>query len=331
MEQDTRPLQSPYAGPQAVLYFGNKSVPLRLPLDILKPYEELTRQMKDGGGGLFGGSHCTDFALTDIPYGAGHVIVHFLMTGTYQCLSSTRDALKGRKLPELHDLAQQQVAKLGQQLDLLTVISVIEDCTVGYLQFRIQSFTKDATEIEAKDMLARMETPQTLSKILLKSLILMKLPTEPKPEDETDEKTNNVSTERDSVQLAKEAILGTEDAYKRAQERAERETQEAEEIRRAKEQRQQIIRDKLELRELEDMKARDGKLSQSKRRRLSQLREEEAGRAHRASNTEPKQPAEQEPRDEPVAVRSALIRQEQPANSAVEFTNGSDSANKTCM
>ncbi|CAG7555294.1 unnamed protein product [Fusarium equiseti] len=294
---------------------------------------------------------------------AGHVIVHFLMTGTYQCLRSTSDALKGRceeefrtavcvyvaamerKLPGLRDLARQQVAKLGQQLDLLTVISVIEDCgstsqfapgtfhpgTVGYLQFRIQSFAKNATATEAKDMLDKLETPQTLSKILLKSLILMKLPTQSKPEDKIDQETDNVSAEKDSVQLAEEAILETENVYQRAKEQAERETREAGERERAEEQRQKMMRDNQEMRELEDMKVRDGKLSHSKRRRLAQLREEEALRAHQATNTEPKQPAEHEPRDEPVAASSALIKHEQLANTAVEVPNGSDSLNGTCM
>jgi hypothetical protein len=78
------------------------------------------------------------------------------------------------------------------------------------------------------------------------------------------------------------------------------------------------------------MKVRDGKLSHSKKRRLAQLREEEALRAHEAANTEPKRLAEQEPRDDTVTANSALIKQEQPANPAVEVPNGSNSLNKTC-
>lgn len=227
---------------------------LRMPFDVLEPYEELTRKRKHDGSAIFGSSSEQAFDLTDIHFATGHIIVYFLMTGTYQCLRS-RDpqeewrrakefraaicvyiAAVDKKLPGLRDLARQQIAKLGEQISLLTVIKIIEGYkpvsesifgtfypgTTGYLQFKIQSFARDATEAEAKDMLAQLETPRTLSEFLLKNMILMKLPTQPKAEEKTDQKMDGAPATKNSVQLAEEAILEAEGAHQKAIEQSDR-------------------------------------------------------------------------------------------------------------
>lgn len=221
---------------------------LRIPFDILEPYKELTRER------ISGGASGEIFDLTDIPFEAGHVIVHFLMTGTYQCLRSRHHEQEWRcaeefrtaicvyvaalekNLPGLRDLARQQIAKLGEQISLLTVITAIEnvrpgsesrfsifyDGISGYLQFKLQSFAQNATRVEAGRMLATLGTPRTLSRILLKSMIIMKLATNPKQEEETDQKMDNEPAAKTSVQLAGEAILEAEHASQKAFEERQR-------------------------------------------------------------------------------------------------------------
>lgn len=227
---------------------------LRVPFNILEPYEELTRKRKRDEDETSDGPSCEEFDLTDTPLSVGHVIVHFLLTGTYQSLRLWRvdrewgraqefrtaicvyAAAMDKKMPELRDLARQQIAKLGEQINLLSIITVIEGGRpvsnslfrtfhpgiAEYLRFKVQSFVQNATEVEAKDMLAKLEAPNTIGKILLQNLILMKLPTEPKPEEDTGAKMNDAPPTKNSVQLAEEAILKAEDAHQRAQEESDR-------------------------------------------------------------------------------------------------------------
>jgi len=239
----------PYGGRQAVLHFDAEKE-LRMPFDILEPYVELTRKRKRDETEITGGSSGEIFDLTEIPFDAGHVIVHYLMTGTYQCLRARHPeeewrcakefrtaicvyvATLEKKLPELRYLARQQIAKLGERISLLTVITTIEEIRLapkslsgtfhdgisGYLQFKIQSFVQNATEAEGKDMLAKLETPRTLSNILLKNMVLMKLTTKPKKEEKTGQKMGNAPAAKTSVQLAEEAIQEAEVAHQRAHE-----------------------------------------------------------------------------------------------------------------
>ncbi|KAH7173869.1 uncharacterized protein B0J16DRAFT_389754 [Fusarium flagelliforme] len=219
------------------------------------------------------------------------------MTGTYQCLRSTRDTPEGRceeefttavcvyaaamerKLPELRDLARQQLAKLGQHLNLLTVISVIGDRgetspsalgtfhpgTVGYLEFRIQSFAETATEAEAKDMLDKLKTPTTLSNIMLRNLFLMKLSTKSKVEEKIGRQTDDPSPAKNSVKLAEKAILEAEDAHQRADQEPDRGGREES----PEEEPKETIEDSLNSCDLLDTGATDEELSQFKRRRMA--------------------------------------------------------------
>ena len=267
-EEDTRPLKSsvslehleiltdlilrPYAGRQAVLHFygEREESELRVPFNILEPYEELTRKRKRDEAGTSDVPSCEEFDLTDTPSNVGHVIVHFLLTGTYQTLRFWRLDLEWgltqefrtaicvyaaaveKKLPGLRDLARLQIAKLGEQIDLESIITVIDGGwpvsnsffgtfnpgITEYLRFKVQSFVQNANEAEAKDMLAKLKGPgpPTLSRILLESLILMKIPTEPKPEERTGQRMDDASAPKNNVQLAEEAIKDAEDAHQKA-------------------------------------------------------------------------------------------------------------------
>ncbi|KAJ4007300.1 hypothetical protein NW752_007721 [Fusarium irregulare] len=255
-EEDTRPVKSPYGGRQAVLHFyeEREQSELRVPFNVLEPHKELTRKRKRDEAGTSDGPSCEEFDLTDTPFSVGHVIVHFLLTGTYQTLRFWRLDLEwGRaqefrtaicvyaaavekKLPGLRDLARLQIAKLGEQIDLELIITVIDfgrpvsnslfgtlnPGINGYLRFKVQSFVKNVTEAEAKDMLAKLKGPKTLSKTLLESLILMRIPTGPKPEEGTGPKMDDASAAKNNVQLAEMAILQAEDAHQKDVEESNR-------------------------------------------------------------------------------------------------------------
>ncbi|KAJ4127067.1 hypothetical protein NW768_008690 [Fusarium equiseti] len=255
-EKDTRPYKSPYGGQQAVLHFDQErgQSELRVPFSILEPYEELTRKRKRDKTGTSGGPSCRDFDLTDVPFSVGHVIVHFLLTGTYQTLRFWRLDMEGgraqefrtaicvyatavdKKLPGLRDLARLQIAKSGEQVNILSIFTVIEDGRpvskslfgtfhpgiAEYLRFKAQSFVQRATEAEAKDILAKLETPDTIGKILLQNLMLVKLSTEPKLKEDTDPKMDDAPATKSIVQLAEEAILEAEDTPLKAMERHNR-------------------------------------------------------------------------------------------------------------
>lgn len=53
-------------------------------------------------------------------------------------------------------------------------------------------------------------------------MILMKLPTQPKAEEKTDQKMDGAPATKNSVQLAEEAILEAEGAHQKAIEQSDR-------------------------------------------------------------------------------------------------------------
>lgn len=230
---------------------------LRVPFDILEPYEELTRKRKrdeDETSETSDGPSCEEFDLTDTPFSVGHVIAHFLLTGTYQSLRLWRldrewgraeefrtaicvyAAAMDKKMPELRDLARLEIVKSGEQINLLSIITVIErgrpvsNTPFGtshpgiteYLRFKVQSFVRNATEAQAKNMLAKLKTTNTIGEVLLQNLMLMKLSTVPKPEEDTGTKMDDAPATKNSVQLAEEAILEAEDAHQKAKEESKR-------------------------------------------------------------------------------------------------------------
>lgn len=83
--------------------------------------------------------------LTRVPSGAGHVLVHYLYTGTYECLSPKGASYDERYttefatairvytvardygLPELESLARAEVEKLGDRMHAMQVLDVLRN------------------------------------------------------------------------------------------------------------------------------------------------------------------------------------------------------------
>ncbi|OTA90972.1 hypothetical protein M434DRAFT_13572 [Hypoxylon sp. CO27-5] len=135
-EVDARPdtSASPYTSPHATLHFKD-GPPLTVPTALLSKYPKL--------------SSCCGWDLSlhleDIPGDPGHVLVHHILTGMYQCLkpkgssayekhaaefaTSVRAYIVARdyELPVLEELAKGEVERLGRGLQPMQLLDTITE------------------------------------------------------------------------------------------------------------------------------------------------------------------------------------------------------------
>ncbi|KAL6409717.1 hypothetical protein AUP68_06106 [Ilyonectria robusta] len=139
--------------------------------------------------------------LDDIAFDTGHILVHFLHTGSYQCLKPQGDttakrhtsefatalrtyvAAQSLQLLSLRDLAKGEMIRLGNKLSVLSLIDILEEPTsslstspgiVAYAESRFLAFAESITHPIAEKVLIEIGTPNTLSKVLLKTILLLK-------------------------------------------------------------------------------------------------------------------------------------------------------------
>ncbi|KAI1292582.1 hypothetical protein F5Y03DRAFT_402835 [Xylaria venustula] len=131
---DLRPESSPYASPLITLHFAD-GPPLSVPTQLLDKTPKL--------------SSCCGYdmtlRLTHIPGDAGHVLVHYIFTGMYECLKPRgsscyeKDAAEfttgvrvyaiAREygLPGLESMARCEIEKLGNRLQVAQILDVLKD------------------------------------------------------------------------------------------------------------------------------------------------------------------------------------------------------------
>ncbi|KAF5675845.1 hypothetical protein FHETE_2448 [Fusarium heterosporum] len=141
--------------------------------------------------------------LDDIETDTGHVIVHFLYTGRYQCLKpegcndaeATTYELKlafkvhtaslSLNIDSLQTLAEQEILKLSDQMKLPLVLNAVEDANISfakfpkfaeYIQSHLMSLKTDSLDNAATEILSKLETPDTFSMVLLKTLVILAKP-----------------------------------------------------------------------------------------------------------------------------------------------------------
>ncbi|KAH7158498.1 hypothetical protein DER46DRAFT_637329 [Fusarium sp. MPI-SDFR-AT-0072] len=145
--------------------------------------------------------------LDNITLDAGHVIIHYLVTGTYQCLQSQEEEEEGEEkkfsaelatairvyvaadslsLPALREMAREEIFRLGEWLSLLTLIKVMEEAALSfdaypgiaaYVESRVLLHSQDKGNHgpeKADETLDALGTPDSLSKVLLRSVLLAK-------------------------------------------------------------------------------------------------------------------------------------------------------------
>jgi hypothetical protein len=145
--------------------------------------------------------------LDDIGIDAGHVIIHYLVTGTYQYLQHKKEAEKDAKdfsaefatairvyvaadnllLLALREMAKGEILSAGKWLSLPALIKVMEEAALpfkaypgiaAYVESRLLSFFQtaamDGGEDHVDETLLALGAPDTLSQVVLRSVLLSK-------------------------------------------------------------------------------------------------------------------------------------------------------------
>jgi hypothetical protein len=175
----------PYGSPACTIPFAS---PLTVPLDILKKSPKLQAAYE---------SRLPE--LPTIPEGVGHVLVHYLHTGTYESLrprpTSTMSkqicelktsiqayaAARAYDLPDLMRLAEAKIDKYGEGLPLPALLEVARDAyptlTEGdgwfldYLRSRIRPHLKDPKSLLGSNMLDQISGILSPHRVLLRTVL----------------------------------------------------------------------------------------------------------------------------------------------------------------
>ncbi|KAM0201877.1 hypothetical protein ACHAPI_001933 [Fusarium lateritium] len=276
-------MRLPYASEICAVYCQGKG-PLYINRDLLRRSNELfsAAVVEDNFSSTLGDVH-----LEDVTFDTGHVIIHYLVTNTYQCLrprvevterknalefvTALRVYIAAEKLSlnELRELAREELVRLGDKLELPTLIKVMEETIssfevlpgiTAYIESRLLSFSKEGSQATADRLLTDIGVPDTLSKVLFRSIVLMKasersLAVEP-------------TIQQGAVDRPGIALLSKVEAMKLAEAQAEeRATQEA--LHKAEEI--AVAEEMTEMRELRCKKAIRGKLTSRQKRRFHEL------------------------------------------------------------
>ncbi|KAG8673979.1 hypothetical protein FPOAC1_007298 [Fusarium poae] len=195
-EPDSRPEHSPYASQVCAVYFQGNG-PLHIPHALLHQSVELTS--RSVATDCFSSS-LRDLHLDDIDYNTGHVLIHFMTTGRYQCLKPQGETIMMRyasefttalrvyaaaqsfQLPSLRDLARREMIALGDRLSLPSLVDIMEESSLSlstlpgiaaYVESRILAFAENITYPTSEKVLSEIGTPNTLSMVLLKAILLL--------------------------------------------------------------------------------------------------------------------------------------------------------------
>ncbi|EXL66897.1 hypothetical protein FOPG_16953 [Fusarium oxysporum f. sp. conglutinans race 2 54008] len=196
IKKDSRPEHSPYASQVCAVYFQGNG-PLHIPHALLHQSVELAS--RSAATGCFSSSS-RDLHLNDIDYNTGHVLIHFMATGRYQCLKPQGEtvmmscasefttalrvyaAAQSFQLPSLRNLARKEIIALGDRLSLPALISIMEESSLSlstlpgiaaYVELRILAFAENITHPTSEKVLSEIGTPNTLSMVLLKTILLL--------------------------------------------------------------------------------------------------------------------------------------------------------------
>jgi hypothetical protein len=165
---------------------------------VLKRHPELLRRVRKPDRLL--GSLCLD--LKGIESLTGHVILHYLYTGTYRCLKAPDPALIGKvdmaryelaeglqvcvaayslQMGNLRNIAEKEIERLGDQLSVAHMFDIIDIMDFqlnrvptfkSYLESRIGQARFGGPQDTIEDVLQDLGTTNTLSKLTLKTMVL---------------------------------------------------------------------------------------------------------------------------------------------------------------
>ncbi|KAK4444612.1 hypothetical protein QBC34DRAFT_182481 [Podospora aff. communis PSN243] len=197
-ELDTRPESSPYGSPSCKVPFAN---PLTVPNDVLlrspKLHAAFESQLPE---------------LPEIPDDVGHILVHYLHTGTYESLKPKEEESPAKQiselrtsirayatartydLPELMRLAEKKIEKYGNTLTLPHLLEVTKDAHptlseadtwfLGYLKGRIRPHLEDPKSLLTSNLLDQISSILSPNRVLLRTVLEMfceRMNTKPEP------------------------------------------------------------------------------------------------------------------------------------------------------
>lgn len=184
-DMDSRPETSPYASPTCTVPFAS---PLALPKDILLRSPRLHAAYEDNLP-----------ELPEISDDVGHVLVHYLHTGTYETLKpkaaddlprqiaelktsiQAYAAAKHYDLPDLMKLAEAKIERYGEGLPLPSLLEVARDAHpnlcdnddwfLNFLRAKIRPHLKDAKALRESDLLDQISNILSPNRVLLRTVL----------------------------------------------------------------------------------------------------------------------------------------------------------------
>ncbi|KAK3938037.1 hypothetical protein QBC46DRAFT_391199 [Diplogelasinospora grovesii] len=186
-EIDTRPETSPYASPAFTLPFAK---PFTIPTEVLRTSPKLLSICEEEG---------REAELQQVPEEVGHIVVHYLHTGTYETLKPKESATTTKQacelktsiqayvaarnfeLPALRLLAERKIEQFGDGLPTLSLLEVTRDAYpalsesdewfLTYLKGRIRPVLEDPIKLLGSDFLDRVSSILSPNKVLLKTMM----------------------------------------------------------------------------------------------------------------------------------------------------------------
>ncbi|KAL6708710.1 hypothetical protein ACN47E_002406 [Coniothyrium glycines] len=184
-----RPKTSPYTAPPVALHIGPDQRAYYVPPDLLQNSTWLASSR----------SWDTDIHLPDVDASTGHVLVHYLYTGTYQTLNDVDTSLvddthvefkravlayitaQTHELLALEQLAQHEIERFGANMDIFEVVEAVSDVFAkvpgddtwlqGYIEGKVKmAFEDDETTFVRKDLFGSIEDVK-LMRVLAKCVI----------------------------------------------------------------------------------------------------------------------------------------------------------------
>lgn len=137
--------------------------------------------------------------LDEVSVAAGHTLVHFLFTGTYQCLKpaglspqvghvaeyetsvQVYSAARTYEVKALVELAKNEIERLGEKLDLSILLEATENvfphpCAddtwfIGYLKSRSKALLTGEATLQSVDRRQRFNNERSINGIVLESIL----------------------------------------------------------------------------------------------------------------------------------------------------------------
>ncbi|KAL7930437.1 hypothetical protein V8C35DRAFT_283398 [Trichoderma chlorosporum] len=220
MDEDSRPETSPYAVPSVAMNFGGRCK-LYISPHLLIQSHKLQALYLDNA-----------LLLLDVSHDAAHVLVHYLITGTYQCLkfkcsspqqevsaefsTSVRvyTAAKTYALPDLAELAKAEIEKLGKMLRFPLASDLLRDAysdpksddmwVISYLKNRLKAFLMDGLMEPAVRELAASHKAVSISDILFETMLELFREKRDSPQEKAHVTIEKVAVDVDSINTPEE-------------------------------------------------------------------------------------------------------------------------------